>query len=82
MLSSYMRKRLKANRLLALVLSGIVVVSIGCGIFKEKTVSEPETIKIEENKAGGQTANGNSAGNGDSTDNAGDGFIQDFINPV
>lgn len=73
MLSSYMRKRLKANRLLALVLSGIVVVSIGCGIFKEKTVSEPETIKIEENKAGGQTANGNSAGNGDSTDNAGDG---------
>lgn len=61
MLSKYMRQRIKTNRLLALVLSGITLISIGCGVYKEKVSTPSETIKIQENGGGSQAASDDAA---------------------
>lgn len=58
MLSNYMRKRIKTNRILALILAVIVVVSIGCGIFKEKAPETPASITVEENGSSSSSVKG------------------------
>lgn len=53
MISGYMQKRIKRNRLMALVLAVIAVLSIGCGIFKEKAAEAPANIVVDEKNDSG-----------------------------